>query len=271
MANSVSETAADMAGSTRHAAGDVAERVRENPWPAAVLGLGAAWLLLRNGGLGRPHAQYYGVRGNQGGAEHEQWRRDGYDGNGTDGGILNTVRENPVPAALAGVGLGWLAMKAGGRRSDYRGYEPAARDWRRPGGGAGGYRVQRSMAGATESETGQMEGAYDRAKDTVSDAAGRAQEIASETVERTQQRVGALANQARYQTQDLLQSNPLVLGALAVAVGAAVGMSLPETEPENRMMGEARETFVERAQDAAHSAVEKVKDVASDAANTLGQ
>jgi len=271
MANSVSETAADVADTTRHAAGDMAERVRANPWPAAVLGLGAAWLLLRNGGSGRGQAHYYGVRGNEGAGEYERWRGDRFSGYGADGGMMHTVRENPVPAALAGVGLGWLALKAGGRRPDWRGDGPSVQDWRRPPSGAGGYRVQRSTAGATESMTGQMEGAYDRAKETVSDAAGRAQEMAHQTFERTQQTVGAVTSRARYQTQDLLQTNPLMLGVVAVAVGAAVGLSLPETEPENRMMGEARETFVERAQDAAHSAVEKVKDVASDAASTLGQ
>jgi len=271
MANSVSETAADVADSTRQAAGDVAERVRENPWPATVLGLGAAWLLLRNGSFGRPQARYYGVRGNQTGGNYGQWRRDAVNGDGADGGFMATVRENPVPAALAGVGLGWLAMKAGGRQSGQREYDTAVRDWRRPGDSADQYRVQRGASGATTGVAEGMEGAYDRAKETVSDAAGRAQEVASETFERTQQKVGALTSRARYQTEDLLQSNPLVLGVVAVAVGAAVGLSLPETEPENRMMGEVRDTFVERAQDAAQSAVEKVKDVASDAAGTLGQ
>ena len=54
-------------------------------------------------------------------------------------------------------------------------------------------------------------------------------------------------------------------------VGAAVGVALPETEPENRMMGDTRETLVEQAQDAAQLALDKVKHVASDAVASLDQ
>ena len=69
----------------------------------------------------------------------------------------------------------------------------------------------------------------------------------------------------------MLDRNPLLLGAAALIAGAAVGLSIPETESENQFMGEAREQLVERAQEAAHQAVEKVKDVAGEAAQNIGQ
>jgi ElaB/YqjD/DUF883 family membrane-anchored ribosome-binding protein len=267
MADNVSDTASGLADSTMEAASEMADRVKQNPWPAAMIGIGAAWLLLRNGGSSGGSRQYDEAR--PGGGE---WKTAPYRSDYQPGGSLaGIVRQNPVPAVLAGVGLGLLAMKAG-QRSGYSRSASGARDWRRP---SGDYRAERSgQYGAT---TNSREGAdpvqatYNRAKEAVSGVAGRAQEVVSDTFDRTQERVAQLTNQARYQGEDLLNRNPLVLGAVALAVGAAVGLSVPETEPENRMMGDARETLVGRAQEAAQSAVEKVKDVAAEAANTLGK
>ena len=60
MAHNVSDTASGMADSTMEAAGDLAERVKDNPWPAVAAGLGAAWFLLRNGnGASRRYAAGY--------------------------------------------------------------------------------------------------------------------------------------------------------------------------------------------------------------------
>ena len=39
---------------------------------------------------------------------------------------------------------------------------------------------------------------------------------------------------------EYLEDNPLALGALAVAVGAAVGFAIPSTRYEGQLMGEAR-------------------------------
>jgi hypothetical protein len=51
----------------------------------------------------------------------------------------------------------------------------------------------------------------------------------------------------------------------------AIGMSLPASEAENRLMGEARDTVVDRARDLASNAAEKVKDVAGQAADAATQ
>ena len=63
----------------------------------------------------------------------------------------------------------------------------------------------------------------------------------------------------------MMDENPLMVGAAAMVLGAAVGMALPETQRENEWMGEARETVVDRAQEVARTAADRVKDVATDA------
>lgn len=65
-----------------------------------------------------------------------------------------------------------------------------------------------------------------------------------------------------------LQENPLALGAAAVAFGAALGFLLPETAPENRLMGRARDRFAAKAQSAAQDLTHKASAVAHEAIDT---
>ena len=67
----------------------------------------------------------------------------------------------------------------------------------------------------------------------------------------------------------LLRSNPLMVAAAAMTVGAAIGLALPETERENEWMGEAREDLFEHAQDVAQSAASHVREAAGDLAGQM--
>jgi hypothetical protein len=62
----------------------------------------------------------------------------------------------------------------------------------------------------------------------------------------------------------MLRETPLTTGALALGLGAAVGLAVPETRKENEVMGEARETVVEKAQEKAQEAQQKVQRVAEE-------
>jgi ElaB/YqjD/DUF883 family membrane-anchored ribosome-binding protein len=175
--------------------------------------------------------------------------------------IVETVRANPLPAALTGLGLGWLFMSA--RRSSsgqtrYRGrvyaydYPPRYED-----------RTTSTPA------AGQ---AVERARDRVGETASQAQDKAGQVASQAQDQVSRLGDQAQYQTrrasdefQRVLRENPLTVGALAVGVGAAVGLAVPQTTKEHEVMGEARDTVVEKAQEKAEEAQEKVQRVAEEA------
>ena len=56
--------------------------------------------------------------------------------------------------------------------------------------------------------------------------------------------------------------NPLAVGAIAAGIGAAIGFALPETERENELMGQSRDAMVDRAQDLARDAAERVTNAA---------
>ncbi len=65
----------------------------------------------------------------------------------------------------------------------------------------------------------------------------------------------------------MLQENPLAVGTLAVGVGAAVGLAIPETSKEHEVMGEARDNLVDKAQETQ----QKVQQVTGEAQNAAQQ
>jgi ElaB/YqjD/DUF883 family membrane-anchored ribosome-binding protein len=87
-----------------------------------------------------------------------------------------------------------------------------------------------------------------------------------------QDRVSNLPEQARYQArrasagfERMLRENPLAMGALALGAGAAVGLAIPQSAQEHEVMGEARDTFVEKAHEKAQDAQQRVQRVAQEA------
>ena len=59
-------------------------------------------------------------------------------------------------------------------------------------------------------------------------------------------------------------------GLAALGIGLAVGMSLPSTVTENRMLGDARDSVVRRARQVADSATETVREVTKSAGRIAG-
>jgi hypothetical protein len=74
-------------------------------------------------------------------------------------------------------------------------------------------------------------------------------------------RLGSRAQQSFF---DVLEREPLVLGALGLAIGAAIGAMLPRTEVEDRFMGETRDRLRDDAEAYAREQMERGKEVAGD-------
>jgi ElaB/YqjD/DUF883 family membrane-anchored ribosome-binding protein len=159
---------------------------------------------------------------------------------GTGSTIVETIRENPVPAALTGIGLGWLLMSA----------------------------RKQSASGPSAGQTASQ--AQSRAQETASQAQERAGQVASQARDRVSQlggRAQGQAQRARGGFQRMLQENPLAVGALAVGTGAAVGLAVPQTSREHEVMGEARDSLVETAQEKTQDAQQRARRVAEEAQN----
>jgi ElaB/YqjD/DUF883 family membrane-anchored ribosome-binding protein len=179
----------------------------------------------------------------------------------TVGRAMETVRANPVPAALTGLGLTWLFMSARRGSSGQTRYRSRVYDYDYP---------PRYEDRTTSTPSAGR--AVERARDKVGETASQAQDRAGQVASQAQDQVSRLGDQAQYQTrragdefQRVLRENPLTVGALAAGVGAAVGLAVPQTTKEHEVMGEARDTVVEKAQEKAEEAQEKVQRVAEEA------
>jgi hypothetical protein len=175
--------------------------------------------------------------------------------------LLDTLYNNPLPAAVTGVGLLWLLMNRSRSASD------RSRGSNGSGGQAGATvgRVAQQAAGAVAQG---MQGATVAAGDALnsaSDLVTSMAQTATEGVHQAAQTVsdGALAFAGTAQdsakrvertVQRALKDRPLAVGAAALAIGTMVGCSLPRTKAEDELMGETRDNILTRAGDAVHDA-----------------
>lgn len=201
----------------------------------------------------------------------------------TSSGAFKTVKSNPFPLALIGIGTGLLVYQGFAKKSSYR----SGSYGRRLSDGRDRITGESTFDSARESIGNVASRAYDgisdtatSALDTVSNVAGNAYEGvagklstaytgAGDLAHRAYDRAGEYGAVAYEKYDEYLEENPLALGAIALAVGAAVGLSIPSTNYEGRLMGEARENLVQKAQDAAGTLVDKAKQVASEAGQTI--
>ena len=107
--------------------------------------------------------------------------------------------------------------------------------------------------------------ALGRAYDGAGDAAHRAYDRAGDAAHRAYDRVGEYGTIAYDKYDEYMETNPLAVGAVAIALGAAVGLAIPSTRYEGQLMGEARDNLLDRTQDAVGTMVDKAKRAASEA------
>ena len=194
------------------------------------------------------------------------------------------VRANPIPTMMVGIGLAgvaWLAL-AGRQDDGYRGrYGRDSRSWRSGPDYRSGYRDDdRRFA-----ETGGGAYPYETAGEYTpglaygsSDATGGAwqRDATRDQSWNVRSQRPAYAASARSMTRSAQSGlrrtwddNPLVIGAASLIVGAIVGLSVPETEQEHRLMGETRDAMVESVQETVRDTVTQVQRAATDAVSSV--
>jgi hypothetical protein len=183
------------------------------------------------------------------------------------GGMVDTVTRNPIPAAMVAIGLGWLAMsrRSNGGRTSYRpghagGYhdpdtygDPYGRPperWSEPGDGPNPVEQVQQRAGAVAGQVQQR--------------AGEAADEVGRLAEQVPYRVESLSRQIGDNATRMFNQNPLAVGAIAVAVGAAVGLALPSTEAERRAIGQPARQALDKAEEVATEALGQAEQTARD-------
>lgn len=163
---------------------------------------------------------------------------------------MDQLRENPIPIALIGLGVAWLALGRTSRRDPYDPMHETVAD-----------RVKaRAEAARTKLSTGagkakaRLADAQTHAGDGLSEARRKASDYAHLAQEKAQD----YGRAARARFDETLDHEPLVIGAIGVAVGAAIGAALPATDAERRYIGPVRS----KAADKAKESLDEAKTVA---------
>jgi ElaB/YqjD/DUF883 family membrane-anchored ribosome-binding protein len=136
--------------------------------------------------------------------------------------MTDTIKRNPVPALLSAAGVGWLVTTI--LQSRRAGESAYAESEYEPSGHRGPIRER---VAAT------------RERIRSSAAADKVSHAVSATRART--------HVAQARLYALVEEQPIILGAVAVAVGAIIGAAIPETEYENRTVGQVRDRAMEKA------------------------
>ncbi len=179
-------------------------------------------------------------------------------------GLTDAVRENPIPAALIGMGILWLFT--GGSKTSIFGGAAAVLSGVKSGVGsaaAGGYhgaeRVGSMLTGGVSDAAGRIASGGAHAADAMrsageglasgsADLAASARSMAGDASVATQSMGREWASSAQSSLTNAFTQQPLLLGALGLGIGAAIAAAAPVTETENRLMGDAANTFKEQAQ-----------------------
>ena len=161
-----------------------------------------------------------------------------------------SVKNNPLPVALMGIGIAWL-MATGNRKPSYL---QAQNESSGPGV------MQRASEG--------MSSAKDRAAQSVQGARERVGQL-GQAARNQMERVRYQAERVRTGYDSIVREQPLVLGAIGLAIGAIMAAGLPRTREEDQLMGEASDRLTERAKELGQEQVEKAQQVASSALGEL--
>ena len=171
-----------------------------------------------------------------------------------------SVKQNPLSVTLVGIGLAWLMLS--GRRApvpserELYGYEAGSES---PGlqerAGEALSRMSETATAAKERVSATMRTTGRKWSDTGSSVRERARQ-AMETTRRQTHR-------ARQGFDYMLHEQPLALGAIGLAIGAALAAAMPRTRQEDEWMGDARERLAEQVAETGKEQVHKAREAVS--------
>lgn len=160
-----------------------------------------------------------------------------------------------------------------------------------------GYNPNRGAADYSRDDSDDDQGIVDRVQDAAQSAvnqvqegaqtvtnqvqnqaeniAGGAQRYSEQARRQTQHRADQWSSEAQHQAQRAqqearragrqayrtIEDNPLTFGAVALGLGVAIGLALPETRQEDRLLGDTRDRVFDAAQGAAGDVANRAQNV----------
>lgn len=239
---------------------NLGQAVKTNPLPVALVGVGLAWLMAKQGTASSPEKRaageevypLYPVNGpvkRLGPPEMSGGNRYSHFGD-SSGKRLRALTDE------SGRRAGHFVDEAG---KAYRGFADAS--------GRTINEITDETGALLDAASGWASDTWNQIKVGAANITSRASDAADAVAQRSANAGSNLQDQAGKLNEAILhhfRDQPLVGGALAFAVGAAIGAALPPTEQENELFGEAADRAKETASDQASALLEQGKEVASD-------
>ena len=279
----------------------IMDTIKLNPLPAALTGIGLAWLILsirrQQAATATPVAP-----NTDGVYDPTRYPTPGYYGAGYGYGgpaYGNAPYANPSYQSYPAYQGGYGAPNPADTGTDFRAQAGQLVNNVQQGAGQLAQNVQQTagqVVGNVQQTAGQL---ANNVQQTAGQVAGTVQQTAGQVAQNVQQTAGQVAQNVQQTagqvagnvqqtagqvvsaTGDLYNTSPFILGAVALLAGVAVGMLVPATEPENRLMGETRDRLKDQATqqfqqvasrvtDVAQTAIEQVKAPVTDALQHAG-
>jgi hypothetical protein len=178
--------------------------------------------------------------------------------------IMETIRANPMPTALVGLGVGWMLLNRpnGSGSQEHglampRGYRSAS------------YAEATDVTDRPQDKAGEV---VNKVQDTTGAAIDQLQGTAGDVMSQVQQAGGHVvddmqeqASRAQSFLQQQLDENPLIVGVVAVAVGGVLASTVRSTPREDQLLGDARDRVMQAAQEVTRDTADKVSRVVDQA------
>jgi hypothetical protein len=261
---------------------NLTETIKQNPVPAALIGIGLGWLLMKgsNGEEKRNEYHYYpDSEGNYRLYTSDEWNGPYYDERSRSrvGSAAHAVQERAGEMASSMAGTARNAANTVADTASSAASTVADTASNAASTVAGTARnavstVADTASNAASAVADTARSAASTVADTASSAAHTVADTARTVQHTTREQAHYLANQAKAQAryaktefEYLMDTNPLALGVVAVAAGAIIGLMLPRTQTEDRLMGETRDRLMDQAKSTAKETMSKVQNVAGEA------
>jgi len=172
--------------------------------------------------------------------------------------FVEQAKDNPMPLAVMGLGLAWLMSSSGHRSAPT--YEP--RSFSPAGDGAGLGAKARDLGDKASGMVAGVKEKLSGAAASVSESGQSAAQTLSSAASTAAEKAGQYRDQAQRSFSRVLETEPLLIGAIGLAVGAAIGAALPHTDVEDRAVGPLRDKVVEKGKEIAQETMEQAGSVA---------
>lgn len=189
-------------------------------------------------------------------------RRAGRGSSDVLASLGESLKDNPVPLALIGTGLAYLAVST---RS--HGHE----EHREAGGGSS---LKERLSGAADRAKETTSSTFEQARGRIAEARGSAREAVSGALGRARGAAGQASERARERARNLgrttsrvMHDQPLLVAGLGIAIGALLGAALPPTRREDEVLGPRRDELAHKARQVGEEVQREAESVTAEPAS----